>query len=214
MARKLSARERKARKQRSYTRYEYNLTIDALDYLNMMGAGIDYNIVSNPTKASLRKIRNIYKQATKELKKKNWIVPTKREMAKVVREESTQAYRRSRAREQIEAPSTFEPETDYINDLINTITSLQGAERTTDKRKTLEKDTQQLEEAKQRLLDKLQFVRTKVGDVDLANKLAEDDFIAHIEEMKVKYDYEIVDGIDDNFIPVLDSAMNDVLDSY
>lgn len=214
MARKLSARERKARKQRSYTRYEYNLTIDALDYLNMMGADIDYNIVSNPTKASLRKIRNIYKKATKELKKKNWVVPTKREMAKVVREESTQAYRRSRAKEQVEAPSTFEPETDYINDLITTITMLQGAERTTDNRKTLEKDTQLLEEAKQRLLDKLEFVRTKVGDVDLANKLAEDDFIAHIEEMKVKYDYEIIDGIDDNFIPALDSAMNDVLDSY
>lgn len=214
MARKLSARERKARKQRSYTRYEYNLTIDALDYLNMMGAGIDYNIVSNPTKASLRKIRNIYKKATKELKKKNWVVPTKREMAKVVREESTQAYRRSRAKEQVEAPSTFEPETDYINDLISTITMLQGAERTTDNRKTLEKDTQLLEEAKQRLLDKLEFVRTKVGDVDLADKLAEDDFIAHIEEMKVKYDYEIIDGIDDNFIPALDSAMNDVLDSY
>ena len=214
MARKLSARERKARKQRRYTRYEYNLTIDALDYLNMMGAGIDYNIVSNPTKASLRKIRNIYKKATKELKKKNWIVPTKREMAKVVREESTQAYRRSRAKEQTEAPTSFEPETDYINDLINTITMLQGAERTTDKRKTLEKDTQLLEEAKQRLLDKLQFVRTKVGDVDLAEKLAEDDFISHIEEMKVKYDYEIIDGIDDNFIPALDSAMMDVLDNY
>lgn len=214
MARKLSARERKARKQRSYVRYEYNLTIDALDYLNLMEAGIDYNIVSNPTKASLRKIRNIYKKATKELKKKGWNIPTKRELAKAVREESTQTYRRSRAKEQIEAPSTFEPETDYINDLINTITSLQGAERTTDNRKTLEKDTQQLEEAKQRLLDKLQFVRTKVGDVDLANKLAEDDFIAHIEEMKVKYDYEIVDGIDDNFIPALDSAMYDVLDSY
>lgn len=214
MARKLSARERKARKQRSYTRYEYNLTIDALDYLNMMGADIDYNIVSNPTKASLRKIRNIYKKATKELRKKNWVVPTKREMAKAVREESTQAYRRSRAREQVEAPSTFEPETDYINDLINTITTLQGAERTTAKRQTSEKDTQLLEEAKQRLLDKLEFVRTKVGDVDLANKLAEDDFISHIEEMKVKYDYEIIDGIDDNFIPALDSAMNDVLDSY
>ena len=68
MARKLSARERKARKQRSYTRYEYNLTIDALDYLNMMEAGIDYKIVSNPTKASLRKIRNMYKKATKELR--------------------------------------------------------------------------------------------------------------------------------------------------
>lgn len=214
MARKLSARERKARKQRSYTRYEYNLTIDALDYLNMMGADIDYNIVSNPTKASLRKIRNVYKKATKELKQKNWVIPTKREMAKTVREESTQAYRRSRVKEQIEAPSTFEPETDYINDLITTITTLQGAERTTDKRKTLEKDTQLLEEAKQRLLDKLQFVRTKVGDVDLAEKLAVDDFIAHIEEMKVKYDYEIIDGIDDNFIPALDSAMMDVLDNY
>lgn len=213
MARKkLTARQIKARKKKQYVRYEYNLTIDALDYLNQVGANIKFKLTSNPTAASLKAIRNIYNKATKELKKQQWVLPTKREMAKTVREE--QPYRKSRAKRKTEqAPASFQPETDYIEDLIQAVSNLTGAERTKTTQRTEDYNKARLQEAKDRLFDKLAYARTKVGDTELAEQLASDDFIQHVDEMNVRYDYEIVDGIDDTLIPMLESAMYNVLDN-
>lgn len=213
MARKkLTAKQIKVRKKKQYVRYEYNLTIDALDYLNEFGADIKYKITSNPTAASLKAIRNVYKQATKKLKKQHWVLPTKKEMAKQVREE--QPYRRSRAKRKTEqAPVTFQPDTDYIEDLIQSVSNLTGAERTKTTQRTEDYNKARLQEAKNRLFDKLSYARTKAGDTELAEALAADDFIQHVDEMNVRYDYEIVDGIDDTLIPMLESAMYNVLDN-
>lgn len=213
MARKkLTAKQIKARKKKQYVRYEYNLTIDALDYLNEIGAHIKFNIKTNPTAASLKSIRNIYNKAVKELRKQNWVLPTKKEMAKVVREE--QPYRRSRANRKTEqAPKSFQPDTDYIDDLIQTVSNLTGAERTKTTQRTEDYNKARLEEAKNRLFDKLAYARMKAGDTELAEQLAADDFIQHVDEMNVRYDYEIVDGIDDTLIPMLESAMYNVLDN-
>lgn len=209
---KLTAKQVKARKKKRYIRYEYNLTIDALDYLNEFGANIKFKITSNPTKASLKAIRNVYKKATKELKQQQWVLPTKREMAKAVREE--QPYRKSRAnRKTEEAPSSFQPDTDYIDDLIQAVSNLTGRDRTITTQRTEDYNKARLQEAKNRLFDKLAYARTKVGDTPLAEQLAADDYIQHVDEMNVRYDYEIVDGIDDTLIPMLESAMYNVLDN-
>ena len=215
MARKkLSARKKKARKRREYVRYEYYLTIDALDYLGQMGANLKFKIASKPTIASLKKIRNYYNKVKKDLAKKNWVIPTKREMAKRVREE--QPYRRSRVaqKQYEEAPSTFQPDTDYIDELISKISKLDGKERAKTTPHNEEYNKQRLQEAKNRFFDQLSYARLKVGDVDLAQALAESDFIARVDEMQVKYDYEIVDGLDDDLTPMLMTAMNDVLNNY
>lgn len=209
---KLTAKQAKARKKKRYIRYEYNLTIDALDYLNEFGANIKFKLTSNPTAASLKAIRKVYNKATKELKKQKWVLPTKREMAKQVREE--QPYRKSRAKRKTEeAPTTFQPDTDYIEDLIQSISNLTGAERTKTTQRTEDYNKARLQEAKNRLFDKLSYARTKAGDTELAEQLAADDFIQHVDEMNVRYDYEIVDGIDDTLIPLLESAMYNVLDN-
>jgi uncharacterized protein with PIN domain len=209
---KLTARQVKARKKKQYVRYEYNLTIDALDYLNEFGADIKFKLTTNPTAASLKAIRNVYNKATKKLKERHWVLPTKRQMAKQVREE--QPYRKSRAKRKTEqAPVTFQPETDYIEDLIQSVSNLTGAERTKTTQRTEDYNKARLQEAKNRLFDKLSYARTKAGDTELAEALAADDFIQHVDEMNVRYDYEIVDGIDDTLIPMLESAMYNVLDS-
>lgn len=215
MARKkLTAREKKARKHREYVRYEYNLTIDALDYLQQMGADIKFKISSKPTMRTLKAIRNLYNKVKKELQKRNWVLPTKREMAKQVREE--QPYRKSRgkAKQYEEAPPTFQPDTDYIDELISKVTTIEGRDRTKTTVRTEEYNKARLQEAKNRFFDNLAFARAKVGDVDLAGALAGNDFIARIDELQVKYDYEIVDGLDDDLTPLLFTAMNDVLNSY
>lgn len=215
MARKkLSAREKKARKRRVYVRYEYYLTIDALDYLGQMGAELKFKIASKPSIASLKKIRKYYNKVKKDLTKKNWVIPTKREMAKQVREE--QPYRRSRVaqKQYEEAPVTFQPDTDYIDELISKISQLDGKDRTKTTPHNEEYNKQRLQEAKNRFFDQLSYARLKVGDVDLAQALAESDFISHVDEMQVKYDYEIVDGLDDDLTPLLMTAMNDVLNNY
>ena len=212
MARKkLTAKQIKARKKKQYVRYEYNLTIDALDYLNEVGAGIKFKITSNPTAASLKAIRKVYNKATKELRKQ-WVLPTKKQMAKQVRDE--QPYRKSRAKRKTEqAPATFQPDTDYIEDLMQAVSNLTGRERTKTTQRTEDYNKARLQEAKNRLFDKLSYARTKTGDTELAEALAADDFIQHVDEMNVRYDYEIVDGIDDTLIPMLESAMYNVLDN-
>ena len=213
MARKkLSARQIKARKKKQYIRYQYNLTIDALDYLNEAGAHIKFKLTTNPTAASLKAVRNVYNKATKKLKKQSWVLPTKKEMAKVVREE--QPYRRSRAKRKTEqAPKTFQPDTDYIEELIETVSNLAGRERTKTTQRTEDYNKARLQEAKNRFFDKLAYARLKTGDTELAEALAADDFIQHVDEMNVRYDYEIVDGIDDTLIPMLETAMTNVLDN-
>lgn len=213
MARKkLSARQIKARKKKQYIRYQYNLTIDALDYLNEMGADIKFKLTTKPTAASLKVVRNVYNKATKKLKKQSWVLPTKKEMAKTVREE--QPYRRSRAKRKIEqAPKTFQPDTDYIEELIETVSNLTGRERTKTTQRTEDYNKERLQEAKNRFFDKLAYARLKTGDTELAEALAADDFIQHVDEMNVRYDYEIVDGIDDTLIPMLETAMTNVLDN-
>lgn len=215
MARKkLSARQQKAKKKRDYVKHEYNLTVDALDYLNLMGAGIKFRIVSKPTKASLRKIRNIYNKAKKDLKKQNWVIPTKRELAKRAREE--QPYRRSRANNENyeEAPQAFQPDTDYIDELIEKISKMTGKDRTKTSARNEEYNKARLQDAKNRFFDQLAFARQKVGDVDLAQALASSSFMSHVEELEYKYDYEIVDGLDDDLTPMLMTAMTDVLNNY
>lgn len=213
MARKkLSAKQIKARKKKQYIRYQYNLTIDALDYLNEAGADIKFKLTTKPTAASLKVIRNVYNKATKKLKKQSWVLPTKKEMAKAVREE--QPYRRSRAQRKTEqAPKTFQPDTDYLEELIESVSNLTGRERAKTTPLTEAYNKARLQEAKNRLFDKLTYARMKTGDTELAEALAADQYIQHVDEMNVRYDYEIVEGIDDTLIPMLESAMYRVLDN-
>lgn len=214
MARKkMTAAQRKAAKKRQYVRSQYNLTIDALDYLNQMGAEIKFKLVSKPTQASLKKVRKIYNEATKSLKKRNWVLPTKKEMAATVREE--QPYRKSRAKRASETPAPttqFHPETDYIEDLIETVSKLESKMPTDATPRRKEYDTEKLQDAKNRLFDKLAFARQKTGDEVLADKLAQSEYISRIESLSLKYSYEIVDAIDDELIPALEQAMWDALD--
>lgn len=215
MARKkLSATQQKAKKKRDYVKHEYNLTVDALDFLAQMGANIKIKLVSKPTMRSLNAIRKKYNELRKSLIKKNWVLPTKREMAKHVREE--QPYRRSRANNENyeEAPQAFQPDTDYIDELIEKISKMTGKDRTKTSARNEEYNKARLQDAKNRFFDQLSFARLKVGDVDLAGALASSSFMSHVEELEYKYDYEIVDGLDDDLTPMLMTAMTDVLNSY
>ena len=213
MARKkLTPAQRAAAKQRQYVRSQYNLTIDALDYLNMMGANINYKLVSKPTKASLNKIRRIYNQATKKLKQKSWVLPTKKEMAHAVREE--QPYRKSRgqiASEQPSAPTQFSPAEDYISALMDTINEIKikYSPDTTQHGKYY--NDQRLEGAQQRLLDSLAYGRTKLGDEGLADALAANDYISRIEQLENRYAFQVEQDIDDDLIPLMRTAVEDAL---
>jgi hypothetical protein len=214
MARKkLTPAQRAASKQRQYVRSQYNLTIDALDYLNMMGANIKFKLVSKPTKASLNKIRRIYNQETKKLRQRNWSLPTKKELARAAREE--QPYRKSRAKRAYESPTPtteFHPETDYLQDLIEAVSNLESKMPSNATQRRKEYDNGKLQEAKNRLFDRLAFARQKTGDEVLADKLAQSEYVSRIESLSLKYSYEIVDAIDDELIPALEQAMWDALD--
>ena len=66
---KLTSKQRKARKRAAYIRAEYYKNYDALDYLRIFAKVKDVKIPSKITKKSLESIRKIYKQAKAEAKK-------------------------------------------------------------------------------------------------------------------------------------------------
>lgn len=231
---KLTAKQRKAHKRASYVRSEYFKTYDALDYLRDFTKVKDIKIPSKITMKSLKAIRKIYKETkasidkyegeyvnrtTGEILEK---IPTKREMVKAVRSEPTQQYRQYRAEPQ-EAPSTFDPDEQYLQDLKYEIeqlnTSRQEIESLTplrDSAKTQENYDKNVaprfEKAQTKLLDAIDEAIANFGAQQVAHILANNTFIERIENLKQKYTYEIEEAIESSILPLIEESVNTALE--
>lgn len=219
MAKKrLTAKQRKQHKRASYIRTEYYKTFDAISYMMEYGGSdagkIKLNIPSKITKRSLDSIRKKYKELRTKLDKKNYVLPTKKEMVKWVRNEPTQEYRRSRAQAGTRtAPPSFDPNTDYLDDLRGALEELKPLkpQGNSDKFYT-EKLLPKFEEAKLRILGTIDYARVKLGDTETAEILAANQFIGRIENLQEKYTHEMMESIDDDLIPLIESAVGEALD--
>lgn len=208
---KLTKAQRKARAHARYVRAEYYKNFDALSYMGNHPLIKDLTIPNKITMTQVKKIRKIYNIVRKELEAAGMVFATKVEMAKAIREEPTQQYRQYRA-EPEEDTSYFNPDIDYLHAIRQEIESLTPRLVRTDSEKKRQYDQDRVDEAKQRLLGTLDYVTYKTDPTMIAEILAADKFVDRVFSINNFYAWEMVDEIDDNLIPLLQAAMDNVLD--
>jgi hypothetical protein len=231
---KLTAKQRKAHKRASYVRSEYFKTYDALDYLRDFTKVKDIKIPNKITMKSLKAIRKIYKEAKASISKYEGEyvnrttgeifekIPTKKEMVKAVRSEPTQQYRQYRAEPQ-EAPQTFDPDEQYLQDLKYEIeqlnTSRQEIEGLTPLRDSAKTQANydknvapRFEKAQTKLLDAIDEAIANFGAQQVAHILANNTFVERIENLKQKYTYEIEEAIESSILPLIEESVNTALE--
>ena len=216
MARKLTARQRKARKRASYYKSEYKKNVEAIHFLQRFG--IDMPIIKEPkkiTKASLTTVRKIYEQTRRKIEKYEGEfvdvttgeiftkLPTKREAVKIVREEHEQGY----------AP--FNPDEQYIQELkdkINMLTPLRDSDKTENnyQKNVVPKQNQ----VKANFLQAIDDAIAKYGTDKVAETLAKNQYMQRIANMEEKYTYEIIEDItdgDDGLMVLMDASVDEAL---
>lgn len=216
MARKkLTAAQRKAHKKASYYKSEYWKTFDALSFLSDSIKIPEIKVPKKITKTSLQSIRKVYTQVRQKATMSGYVLPTKEEMAKAVQDTPTQQYRRKRAQPDYEVPASymdFNAADSYLEYLRDVISSVAPLPATVGTEKKWEYDLKRADEAKQRLIGQLDFARMKVGEEALAQTLADNDYVRRIENLQESYAHDIVESIDDDLIPFIDSAIGNALD--
>ena len=222
--RKLTAKQRKARKRASYIRSEYYKNFDALQYLKDFAKVKDIKIPNKITKRSLEAIRKIYKEVrssiqqlagggymnpeTGEYLEK---LPTKKEMVQEVRRE--QPYREDRA-QGAEAPEGFNPDLQYLEELrskLYSLTPLRDSDKTD--RNYQKNVLPKFEEARNRILGAIDYAVVKAGAEGVAAILAGNNFIQRIGNLEEKYTHEIIESIDDDLVPLIEASVDEALEN-
>ena len=210
--RKQTAAQRKAKQRAAYYKREYYKNFDALAYLESAVRIKKIKIPNKITKKSVEAIRKIYTKARKEAKALGWELPTKQEMAQVVREEPTQTYRQYRA--EPEEPSEFDPDLQYLEELRDKLNSFMPKRDPTKTDANFQKNVApKLEEARLRIIGALDYAIAKTGASEIAAILAGNNFIQRIANLEEKYAHEIIESIDDDLVPLIEASVNEALDS-
>ena len=217
MAKKLTARQRKARKQASYVKAEYYKNVDAIRYLKRFGVTAQISIPNKITKASLKAIRRIYKETRRGIKtyegSNEYVDITTGEVFTKIPTKA-EAVREYRKEERGEIPR-YDPDSQYIDELKNKINSLKPLRDSDKTEKNYNKNVvPKLEKAKS---DFSQAIDKAIGEFGLAivaETLAADKYMNRIEELENKYTYEIVEDIsdgDDGLIMLMNTSAETAL---
>ena len=223
--RKLTARQRKAHKRASYIRREFNKTFNAIDYMSDFTQKLAIERKTKPTMRDLKRIRNIYNIMRKSIKKQDGYylnlttgevlerLPTKEEMSQAVKSEPTQAYRES-LESMEETPSDFNPDIQYLNSIIERIQNLTPLRDSNKTEHNFQKNVlPKFTEAQNRLLAQIQTAINKLGEAEAASIIASDSFMMRIENLEEKYSHEIIESIDDDLNPFIQSSIAYALDN-
>lgn len=213
---KLSAKQRKINKKRSYVRREYYRNIDAIKFLEKFGApSVQIKIPTRITKASLKAVQKIYRETKKKIKKyagdivdyDTGIVydkiPTKAELAKLYKEsQSEDAY-------------VYNPDLEYIEDIKDKVRQLQPL-RDSDKtdRNYNKNVVPKQQQIKDNFMQAIDDAIAKYGESIVAKSLAQNTFMQRIENLEEKYTYEIIEDMtegDDALLKLIDANVSDAL---
>ena len=201
MAKKLTARQRAARKKAAYVKTEYYKNVDAIRYLERFGVTKDLKIPQKITKASLKSIRRIYKEMRAGIKPyegtKDYVdtttgeviekLPTKAQAVKIYRQEQ---------REQAES---FNPDQQYIDEIKNKISTISPKYDKSKTAKNYNKNVQpKLQTAEQQFISSIDAAISQYGLDIVANALAKNDYMRRIENLDEKYAHEIIEDISDD----------------
>lgn len=216
MAKKLTARQRKARKRAAYIKAEYYKNIDAIRYLERFGVTKDIKIPKKITKKSLEAIRRIYKEVRSNVKQYDMFgyvdlttgeifkkLPTKAEMVKEYRTE--------------QVPVAFNPDQQYIDELKEKIETLTPLRDSTKTRRNYEKNVvPKLEKAKDDFGNAIDEAISHYGLSIVANSLAKNKYMQRVANLEEKYAYQVIGEItegDDSLINLISTSAEDALDT-
>jgi hypothetical protein len=214
--RKLTAKQRKARKRASYYKSEYKKNVEAIQFLQRFG--IDMPIIKEPkkiTKSSLNAVRKIYEQTKRKIDKydNDYVdittgevyakLPTKAEAVKIVKEEKEQVY------------IPFDPYEQYIEDLkakIEMLSPLRDSDKT---EKNYQKNVvPKQENIKKNFLQAIDDAIAKYGQEKVAETLAQNQYMQKIGNLDEKYTYQIVEDMtdgDDGLLVLMDASVDAAL---
>lgn len=214
--RKLTAKQRKARKRASYYKSEYKKNVEAIQFLQRFG--IDMPIIKEPkkiTKSSLSAVRKIYEQTKRKIDKydNDYVdittgeiytkLPTKAEAVKIVKEEKEQGY------------IPFDPYGQYIEDLkakIEMLNPLRDSDKT---EKNYQKNVvPKQENIKKNFLQAIDEAIAKYGQEQVAETLAKNQYMQKIGNLDEKYTYQIVEDMtdgDDGLLVLMDASVDAAL---
>ena len=216
MAKKLTAKQRKARKRASYYKAEYKKNVEALCYLQRFG--IDMPIIKEPkkiTKTSLKTIRKLYEQTRRKIDKYSgdYVDVTTGEIYEKLptKKEAVKAYREEQATDVI----PFNPDEQYIQELkdkINMLTPLRDSDKTENnyQKNVVPKQNQ----VKANFLQAIDDAIAKYGTDKVAETLAKNQYMQRIANMEEKYTYEIIEDItdgDDGLMVLMDASVDEAL---
>ena len=216
MAKKLTSRQRQARKRASYYRTEYKKNVEALRFLQRFG--IDMPIIKTPqkiTKTSLKNIRKLYKQTRSKVTKYEGIyvdvttgeifekLPSKEQAVKTYREEQQQGL------------STFNPDEQYIQELkdkINALTPLRDSDKT--ERNYQKNVVPKQQQVKANFIQAIDDAIAKYGTDRVAETLSRNQYMQRIGNLEEKYTYEIIEDItdgDEGLMVLMDASVDEAL---
>lgn len=216
MAKKLTSRQRQARKRASYYRSEYKKNVEALRFLQRFG--IDMPIIKTPqkiTKTSLKNIRKLYKQTRSKVTKYEGIyvdvttgeifekLPSKEQAVKTYREEQQQGL------------TTFNPDEQYIQELkdkINALTPLRDSDKT--ERNYQKNVVPKQQQVKANFIQAIDDAIAKYGTDRVAETLSRNQYMQRIGNLEEKYTYEIIEDItdgDEGLMVLMDASVDEAL---
>ena len=216
MTKKLTSRQRQARKRASYYRSEYKKNVEALRFLQRFG--IDMPIIKTPqkiTKTSLKNIRKLYKQTRSKVTKYEGIyvdvttgeifekLPSKEQAVKTYREEQQQGL------------STFNPDEQYIQELkdkINALTPLRDSDKT--ERNYQKNVVPKQQQVKANFIQAIDDAIAKYGTDRVAETLSRNQYMQRIGNLEEKYTYEIIEDItdgDEGLMVLMDASVDEAL---
>ena len=214
--RKLTAKQKKARKRASYYKSEYKKNVEAIQFLQRFG--IDMPIIKEPkkiTKSSLNAVRKIYEQTKRKIDKydNDYVdittgevyakLPTKAEAVKIVKEEKEQGY------------IPFDPYEQYIEDLKTKIEMLSPLRDSDKTEKNYQKNVvPKQENIKKNFLQAIDDAIAKYGQEQVAETLAKNQYMQKIGNLDEKYTYQIVEDMtdgDEGLLTLMDTSVDAAL---
>lgn len=214
--RKLTAKQKKARKRASYYKSEYKKNVEAIQFLQRFG--IDMPIIKEPkkiTKSSLNAVRKIYEQTKRKIDKydNDYVdittgevyakLPTKAEAVKIVKEEKEQGY------------IPFDPYEQYIEDLKTKIEMLSPLRDSDKTEKNYQKNVvPKQENIKKNFLQAIDDAIAKYGQEQVAETLAKNQYMQKIGNLDEKYTYQIVEDMtdgDEGLLTLMDASVDAAL---
>lgn len=213
---KLTAKQRKARKRASYIKAEYKKNVEAIRFLQRFG--IDMPIIKTPkkiTKTSLKTIRKLYAQTRTKVEKYEgeYVDVTTGEIYSKLptKEEAVKAYRE----EQAGTITPFDPYEQYIEDLKNKVEMLTPLRDSDKTENNYQKNVvPKQDNIKKNFLQAINDAIAKYGQEKVAETLAKNQYMQKIGNLEEKYTYQIVEDMtdgDSGLLVLMDASVDAAL---